>query len=237
MIFAAGVGSRLDPITREKPKALVEVAGKTMLEHTLDHLQQYGVRSVMINLHHFPGQIKAFVQKHAHFGMNIVYSEENQRLLDTGGGLKKAAWFFDQGKPFIIHNVDVLSDLDLGRLYRYHQEHQALATLAVRARTTSRYLLVDSDNRLCGRENTKNAAQEMVFPARSWSRWAFSGIHIADPGLFNLMPQKEVFSIMELYLKAAAHKRIQTYPDNGGYWFDIGTPEKLRQARAFLNPT
>src|SRR6056297_57245 len=148
MIFAAGIGSRLQPLTWEKPKALVEVGGKTMLEHTILHLKHYGIRSIVINVHHLAGQIRQFVEQNEGFGLDIALSDETEQLLDTGGGLKKASWFFKDEEPFIVHNVDVLSNLDLNQLYQYHLRQHALATLAVRQRESSRYLLFDSGNRL-----------------------------------------------------------------------------------------
>ena len=185
MIFAAGIGSRLYPLTKKTPKALVEVAGKTMLEHTLLHLKDHGVNQVIINIHHFAGQIRQFVHDKGSFDMQITFSDETGRLLDTGGGLKKASWFFKESGPFIVHNVDVLSNLDLSALYRYHLDKKALATLAVRQRTSSRYLLFDHNRLLCGWENNKSGQQKMTRPVYQVEKLAFSGIQVINPALFD----------------------------------------------------
>ena len=155
MILAAGLGTRLRPLTNDRPKALVEVAGRTLLEITLSRLRVFGVREVMVNVHHFGDMVVAYLKRNDNFGMRIEVSREDE-LLDTGGGLKKAGWFFLEDsssldEPFILHNVDVISTIDLGRMAQFHREHQALATLAVQERETSRYLLFDEQGRLCGR--------------------------------------------------------------------------------------
>ena len=234
MIFAAGAGTRLHPLTHQIPKALVEVGGRTMLEHTILHLKNYGVKNIVINIHHFPEMIEEFVRKNNAFGMDIAFSKED-RLLDTGGGLKKAAWFFDEQSPIILHNVDVLSNLDLSELYRTHLHNRPLATLAVRKRETSRYLLFDRDNRLCGWENTKKGEIKLIRNIEQPQRMAFSGIHIADPVLLQKMPNKEVHPITETYLELGKEQKIMAYREEQSYWFDIGNLENLEKARNFMD--
>ena len=234
MIFAAGIGSRLQPLTWEKPKALVEVGGKTMLEHTILHLKHYGIRSIVINVHHFAGQIRQFVEQKEDFGLDIAFSDETEQLLDTGGGLKKASWFFKDEEPFIVHNVDVLSNLDLNQLYQYHLRQHALATLAVRKRESSRYLLFDSGNRLCGWENLKKGQKKLIRPADHYKRLAFSGIHVIDPALFQMMPRDKVFSITQTYLDVGYKCNIQGFLEKESWWFDIGNLDNLQKAEDFI---
>src|SRR5208282_885825 len=160
MILAAGLGTRLRPLTDNRPKALVEVAGYTLLEITLRRLREFGVRKVIVNVHHFADMVVEYLKKNDNFGMRIEISRE-EVLLDTGGGLKKAAWFFqedssDSGEPFVVHNVDVLSTIDLDCMVKFHRRHQALATLAVQERETSRHLMFDEQNQLCGRRSGRD---------------------------------------------------------------------------------
>lgn len=234
MILAAGIGSRLRPVTDKIPKALVEVGGKTMLERTIRRLKQYGFDEFIINLHHFPEKIKNYLERHNYFDVEISFSEENPELLDTGGGLKHASWFFGGDQSFLIHNVDVLSNLNINKLYNYHQARGALATLVVQNRSTSRYLLFDEQNRLCGWENTRTGNKVMIKNNKKLKKLAFSGIHITKPSIFNHMPSKNVFSIMDVYLKAAKEEKILAFIDDESYWFDIGNRENLEKARNFI---
>lgn len=234
MIFAAGVGSRLQPLTDKIPKALVEVAGKTMLEHSIRHLVSYGFTDIIINLHHFPDQIKHTLKKHHNFGAQITFSEEYEELLDTGGGLKKAGWFFGK-EPFLAYNVDILTNINLNKFIHHHREHNTLATLLVRKRESSRYLLFDEKNRLAGWENIKTGEKIITKDAGDFKRLAFSGIHAIHPVIFEYLPQKDVFSIIEAYLNLSKQHDVIGFTDNQSYWFDIGNMEKLENARAFLN--
>src|ERR1700731_2982631 len=182
MILAAGLGTRLRPLTDDRPKALVEVAGRTLLEITLRRLQQFGIREVIVNVHNFADMVVDYLKKHDNFGMRIEISRE-EVLLDTGGGLKKAAWFFLDGsvgsdEQFILHNVDVLSAIDFERTVRFHRQSQALATLAVQERKTSRYLLFDGRNQLCGRQAGREQEAEIVRPSAETQALAFSGGHV-----------------------------------------------------------
>ena len=235
MILAAGLGTRLRPLTNDRPKALVEVGGHTLLEITLSRLRKFGVREVIINVHHFADMVVEYLRKKDHFGMRIELSRE-EVLLDTGGGLKKAAWFFLENpshldQPFFLHNVDVISTIDLGRMLQFHAEHQALATLAVQDRATSRYLLFDRQLQLCGRRSGRDQTPELVRPSAKVQTLAFSGIHIILPRIFAMMTEEGIFSIIPSYLRLAAQgERILAFRTDEYYWRDLGRPENVAQA-------
>jgi NDP-sugar pyrophosphorylase family protein len=228
MILAAGLGTRLRPLTEHRPKALVEIAGRTLLEITLARLRTFGIVDVILNAHHFADMLLEYLQKNNNFGMHIEISREDF-LLDTGGGLKKAAHFFyDEPAPFILHNVDVISTIDLARMVQFHTQTHALATLAVQDRKTSRYLLFDEANQLCGRRSgsdEKNPASPQV-----WAL-AFSGIHVISPRLFSLMSEDGVFSIVDCYLRLAGQgEKVLGFRVDEYYWRDLGRPEHVAQA-------
>jgi NDP-sugar pyrophosphorylase family protein len=234
MILAAGLGTRLRPLTDNRPKALVEVAGHTLLEITLRRLREFGIRQVIVNVHHFSDMLVDYLKKNDDFGMQVAISREEE-LLDTGGGLKKASWFFSEdaedGKPFLLHNVDVLSTIDLGRMVEVHRQHQALATLAVQDRETSRYLLFDEEHRLCGRQTGRHHPPEMVRPSGSTKMLAFSGVHVISPRFLPLITEQGFFSIITSYLRLAAQgEKIMAFRADAYYWRDLGKPEDLAQA-------
>ena len=235
MILAAGLGTRLRPLTDDRPKALVEVAGRTLLEITLRWLREFGVREVIVNVHHFADMVVEYLKKNDDFGMRIEISRE-EVLLDTGGGLKKAAWFFrqdstDSDEPFVLHNVDVLSTIDLDRMVKFHRQHQALATLAVQERETSRYLLFDERNQLCGRRAGHNGAPEIVRPSKKTQALAFSGVHVISPRLLAKMDEDGAFSIITSYLRlAGGGENILAFRADEYYWRDLGKPENVAQA-------
>jgi len=235
MILAAGLGTRLRPLTDDRPKALVEVAGRTLLEITLRRLREFGVREVIVNVHHFADMVVEYLKKNDDFGMRIEISRE-EVLLDTGGGLKKAAWFFrqdstDSDEPFVLHNVDVLSTIDLDRMVKFHRQHQALATLAVQERETSRYLLFDERNQLCGRRAGHNGAPEIVRPSKKTQALAFSGVHVISPRLLAKMDEDGAFSIITSYLRlAGGGENILAFRADEYYWRDLGRPENVAQA-------
>jgi len=220
MVLAAGLGTRLRPLTNSRPKALVEVGGRTLLEITLSRLKSFGVRDVIVNVHHFPDMIVEYLKAKENFGVHIEISRE-EVLLDTGGGLKKAGWFFqnNSAEPFILHNVDVITDIDLHRMLEFHQKHQPLATMATQKRKTSRYLLFDAEGRLCGKSST---------PDPGFQSLGFSGIHVISPRLVSMMPSEEVFSIITCYLDLAAHgEKILAFPADEYSWKDMGRPENF----------
>ena len=234
MILAAGLGTRLRPLTDDRPKALVEVAGRTLLEITLSRLRTFDVREVIINVHHFADMVVDYLKANDNFGMRIEISRE-EVLLDTGGGLKKAAQFFLENssgldEPFVLHNVDVISTIDLGRMVQFHREHGALATLAVQERETSRYLLFDGQL-LCGRRAGRDQKPELVRRADQVQVLAFSGIHVVSPRLFAMMTEEGAFSIIASYLRLAAQgEKILAFRADEYYWRDLGRPENVAQA-------
>ncbi len=234
MILAAGLGTRLRPLTNDRPKALVEVAGRTLLEIAIARLREFGVREVIVNVHHFSGMVIGYLRQNQNFGMRIEISEE-RTLLDTGGGLKKAAWFFlEEGPaaaPFILHNVDVISTIDLRQMLDLHTQNQALATLAVQKRRTSRYLLFDDQLRLCGRRLVKEQKTELVRPSPQLEELAFSGIHMISPRFLEMMTEDGAFSIVQSYLRLAGEgEKIMAYRADGASWRDLGTPENVARA-------
>ncbi len=264
MILAAGLGTRLRPLTDVRPKALVEIAGRTLLEITLSRLRTFGVGEVIINVHHFTDMILDYLNANKNFDMRIEISRE-EILLDTGGGLKKAAWFFLENpnrldEPFLLHNVDVISTIDLRRMLQFHKENHALATLAVQDRETSRYLLFNEQLQLCGRrsgagrggtasqppetsairhsERSEESAFSESQPRRSqpMQALAFSGIHVISPRLLSMLTEEGVFSIIPAYLRLAAQgERILAFRADEYYWRDLGKPDDLLQAAQDVN--
>ena len=254
MILAAGLGTRLRPLTDDRPKALVTVAGRTLLEIALLRLRSFGVREVVVNTHHYAGMVADYLRANGSFGMRIEISREEE-LLDTGGGLKKAGAFFTAGgdseEPFILHNVDVISSIDLGRMVRFHTECAALATLAVQGRATSRYLLFDEQGQLCGRgtggslktetgndaarpDEARNGEEGKVVwarPAAEAHALAFSGIHVISPRIFAKMTEEGAFSIIATYMRLAAQgEKIIAFRADECYWRDLGRPESILEA-------
>jgi NDP-sugar pyrophosphorylase family protein len=233
MILAAGLGTRLRPLTDDRPKALVEVAGRTLLEITLVRLKEFGVREVIVNTHHFAEMIPAYLKKHDNFGMRIEISHEEE-LLDTGGGLKKAAWFFledgpDAHEPFLLHNVDVISTIDLGRMVRFHSENDALATMAAQDRKTSRPLLFDEGGELRGRGRDENAMPPGT--AGRLESLAFSGIHVVSPAIFAKLDETGAFSIIDAYVRLSAQgEKILAFRADEYEWRDLGRPENVMEA-------
>jgi NDP-sugar pyrophosphorylase family protein len=236
MVFAAGLGTRLRPLTNDRPKALVEVDGRTLLEITLARLREFGIREVVINAHYFAEKIVDYLKEHDDFGMQLEVSHE-EVLLDTGGGLKKAAHCFagaakgDGDEPIVVHNVDVLSTIDLGRMAEVHVANKALATLAVQDRKTSRYLLFDEEMQLCGRRIGDDATAEIVRASRQVKPLAFSGVHVISPRLLGKLTEEGAFSIITSYLRLAGDgETISGFRADQYYWRDLGRPEDLERA-------
>jgi NDP-sugar pyrophosphorylase family protein len=230
MILAAGLGTRLQPLTNNKPKALVEVNGKTLLETTINKIIQAGITEIVINVHHFAQQVIDFVKEKNSFGIDIHFSDETEELMDTGGGLKKASWFLKGGEPFLVYNVDILSDIDLRHLINHHKKNEALVTLAVRKRKTSRYLLFDKDFTLYGWQNVKTGEKKIAREKLDLNLFAFSGIHIIEPAIFDLINKTGRFSIIDVYLKLAKEYRILGYDHSQTQWLDLGRIENLKEA-------
>jgi NDP-sugar pyrophosphorylase family protein len=231
MVLAAGLGTRLRPLTDNRPKALVEVGGRTLLEITLTRLRSFGIREVIVNVHHFAEMIVEFLRAKNNFGMRIEISRE-QVLLDTGGGLKKAGWFFreEQG-PFLLHNVDVISTIDFGAMVEAYENSGAIATLAVQERETSRYLLFNETAQLCGRRIVREKKHEIVRKAESVKALAFTGIHVISPRLLTMTEEDGVFSIIDLYLRLAGEgQKICGFRADEYYWRDLGKLEQVKKA-------
>jgi NDP-sugar pyrophosphorylase family protein len=239
MVFAAGLGTRLRPLTGDRPKALVTIAGRTLLEITLSRLRTFGVREVILNVHHFADQVVAYLAANQNFGMRIELSRE-EVLLDTGGGLKKAAWFFLESgasaeEPFFIHNVDVLSTIDLARMTQFHAQRHALATLAVAERPTSRPLLFDAQDQLRGRGMASDSDPMRDHPAQPFPALAFAGIHVVSPRIFAKLEEEGTFSIIDAYVRLAKHgEPILGFRSDGSYWRDLGRPKDLIAAERDL---
>lgn len=235
MIFAAGKGTRLKPLTNNTPKALIKVNGVPMLELVIKNLINIGVNEIIINVHYLANQIIDFLKSKNNFGIRIEISDETNELLDTGGGLKKASWFFSNNEPFILHNVDVISNIDLNEMLKFHINNKALATLAVRKRTSSRYLMFNKKQELCGWENKKNSVKIVSGSSKNHSSLAFSGIHIINPELLKNINENGRFSIISTYFAYSGSKLILSYQHDKDYWFDIGSPEKLDIAEKYIN--
>ncbi|CAN5760235.1 nucleotidyltransferase family protein [soil metagenome] len=224
MILAAGLGTRLGDVTRDTPKALVEVAGRTALEHVAGRLIAAGADRIIINVHHHAPRIIEHVEQHAGFGVDVVFSREEAAPLETGGGLLRAAPYLRRDQPFFLHNVDVLCNADLATMYAAHSSSQHLATLAVSRRSTSRYLVFDG-GRLTGRSDARTGKQHV----------AFAGIHVISPAMLERISETGAFSIMDVYMRlAAAGEHIGAHDISSATWLEIGTPERLEAARQVL---
>ncbi|HPL94947.1 MAG TPA: nucleotidyltransferase family protein [Paludibacteraceae bacterium] len=238
MIFAAGLGTRLKPLTDSMPKALVPINGKPLLEHVLLKLKQEGFTDIIINVHHFADQIVQFLAQNQHFGLNIAISDETQQLLETGGGIKKASWFFGN-EPFLIHNVDILSNLPLAELVRFHSSKpNAAATLVVSKRTTTRYLLFDNDMQMKGWTNIQTNEIKSSYPqtiTQACSEFAFSGIHVFSPALFpyfEAYPAK--FSVIDFYIDVCGKAAVYGYVPTNLQLLDVGKIDSIQQAELFV---
>lgn len=234
LLFAAGLGTRLRPLTDDRPKALVAVNGQPLLGHALAYLQAQGVREVVVNIHHFGALVLEYLDQHAPDGLRVRISDERAQVLETGGGLLQAAPLLQGDEPIVLYNVDVLTNLSLSRLLERHRATGALATLAVRRRASSRYLLFDDNGRLSGWRHEGTGEERLVRAAGAYRPFAFSGVHIVAPRLLERIPQRGVFSIIESYLSLAESEPIYAYPHDADYWFDVGSPTKLEAAETFL---
>jgi NDP-sugar pyrophosphorylase family protein len=232
MILAAGLGTRLRPLTNDRPKALVEINGRSLLEITLARLRNFGISEVIVNVHHFAEMVVDYLKANRDFGMRIEISRE-EVLLDTGGGLKQAAYFFledESDEPFLLHNVDVISNIDFQRLLQFHNDNQVLVTLAVRDRESSRHLLFDDKSQLCGRKSAGEEAN-MARAAPQCHPLAFCGIQVVSPRIFPLLTEQGAFPLVPAYLRLAGQgEKLLGFRTDEYYWRDLGTAENLRQA-------
>jgi len=239
MIFAAGLGSRLKPMTDDMPKALVPLCGRPMLEHVILRLKDAGFDRIVINIHHYGQQIIDFLEDNQNFGIQIQISDERDYLMDTGGGVKKAMNLLKGKEPFLIHNVDIVSDIDLAAFYRQHLDSSAIATLLVSERSTSRYLLFNDENRLCGWRNRDTGEVKSHYPNFDPSRYqslAFSGVHVISPEIFEWMEEwTGKFSIIDFYLSICAHTDIRAHHAEKLALFDVGKSGSIKEAEEWIN--
>src|SRR5690242_2868543 len=231
MILAAGLGTRLKPFTDKHPKALAMVNNKTILQRNIEYLTSFEINTIIINIHHFADQIISFIKKNKGFGSNISFSDERDEVLETGGGIKKAAWFFEkQNEPFVVMNVDVLTDMNLNAMISLHQTNKPLATLAVSSRKTSRYFLFNEQNILCGWKNVKTGEEKISRQSSKYIEKAFSGIHVISPEIFPLIKMEGKFSMVDVYLELAKTHSIQAFDHTGSRFIDVGKPESIAEA-------
>jgi NDP-sugar pyrophosphorylase family protein len=235
MIFAAGIGSRLKPWTDSHPKALAEVHGKSLLQRNIEYLQGYGIKDVVVNVHHFADQIIEAVNKNNGWGSTVTISNEVGEILETGGGLLKASTLLENGSPIVVLNVDILTDLNLEAMIGYHQEKKPLATLATSTRDTSRYFLFDEGNNLCGWKNVKTGEIKSAHLLKGTEfQRAFSGIHIVESRLFPLIKKVGKFSIVDVYLELMSEHTIKAFDNSGNRFIDVGKPESIEKAEVMF---
>ena len=221
--------ARFKPWTDKHPKALALVNGKTLLERNIYYLQSFGIKDILVNVHHFADQIRHAIIVNDGWGSNITISDETDEVLETGGGLKKASFYFDQ-EPFVLMNVDILTDLDLRALINFHEEEMPLATIAVTNRKSSRYFLFNKNNRLTGWRNSETGEEKISKRSNPIFQKAFSGIHIINQDLLQLMKQQGKFSMVDVYLDLAKEHIISSYDHTGAQLIDVGKPENILKA-------
>ncbi|MBS1660076.1 MAG: NTP transferase domain-containing protein [Bacteroidetes bacterium] len=229
MILAAGLGTRFKPWTDQHPKALAPVNGKSLLQRNIEYLQIFGIRDVVINVHHFAGQILHALEVNKGWGSSYTISDETDLVLETGGGLKKARPFLEDA-PFVLMNVDILTDMNLSAMIADFIHHKPLAALAVTNRTTSRYFLFDPADQLCGWRNVQTGQERMARPAEAYVEKAFSGIHVIDPAIFPLLEREGKFSMVDVYLDLAAKHVIRGFDHSHSRLIDVGKPESAERA-------
>lgn len=235
MIFAAGLGTRLKPLTETKPKALVELDGSTLLDHAINYLREFGVSHIIVNVHHFADDIIEYIKRYKNTDIEISISDERDELKNTGGGLKYASHFFDKNSNFILMNVDIVSNVNLYEMIEFHQKNNCLATLAVSKRKTSRYLLFNDSNKLSGWINQKtHQTKEVSGNIVQLNKYAFSGIQIINSEIFKFLDLQGNFSIIDAYLKLSRNHKISYYDHTGCDWMDVGKIHELSTAEEFI---
>ena len=230
MIFAAGLGTRFKPWTDKHPKALAVVNGKSLLQRNIEYLQEYGITNVVVNVHHFPEQLIEAIDLNKGWGSHVVLSDESDEVLETGGGLLKAKALLQNGMPFITLNADILTDLNIQSLIDFHTTKKALISFGVTTRKTSRYFLFDEDDRLCGWRNINTGEERIAIPKENLVQKAYSCVAIFEPGIFDLVPQRGKFSLVETYLSLAPAHLILGYDHTGDKLVDVGKPESVAAA-------
>lgn len=230
MILAAGLGTRLKPWTDQHPKALAVVNNQSLLQRNIEYLQSYGIKEVIVNVHHFADQIIDTINANKGWGSDITISDETSEVLETGGGLKKAAWYFEGQESFLLMNADILTDLNLHNFIQQHQQQNNLATLAVSNRKSSRYFLFDGHNNLCGWENVNTGERKITRNAETMTQRAFSGIHCINTKIFPLIKQSGKFSMVDVYLELSSTYNIGCFNHSGSKFIDVGKPESIAKA-------
>ncbi len=230
IIFSAGLGTRFKPWTDKHPKALALVNGKSLLQRNIEYLQLYNINDVVVNVHHFPGQVINAIEKNKGWGSNIIISDESNEVLETGGGLLKARKLLEGDDPFISLNVDVLTDLDINKIKSFHARHKPLISFGVTERKTSRNILLDTNNRMCGWRNNTSGEEKIVIQKENLKPFAYSCVVMYQPEVFSLIKQQGKFSIMDTYLDLAAENLILGYDHTGDKWVDVGKPESVEVA-------
>ena len=235
MIFSAGLGTRFKPWTDKHPKALAPVNGKPLLQRNIEYLQQFGIREVIVNVHHFPDQIISAIQQNKGWGSEVIVSDESDVVLETGGGLKKAQAYFDKSTPFVTINVDILTNLDLNKLLQFHEDHKPLISFAVTDRKSSRNFLFDDDLRLCGWRNNNTNEERISIEKVGLVPKAYSCVVVFQPEIFSLIKQEGKFSLVDVYLDLAADHKILGFDHTGDKLVDVGKPDSVAIAeREFL---
>jgi len=232
MILAAGLGTRLKPLTDKKPKALVEVGSFTMLELTINYLKKYGIRDIIINVHHFADQIIEYIHRNRQFGVNIRFSDEREQLLDTGGALVHASSFLKANEPFLVIGVDVLTDLDLSKLLQYHLSERAIATLAVKERDTTRSLMFDDKMQLVGWKDNRTGETRGSKFQNAVHALGFSVIQVISPEIFGLIEEEGAFPIMDLYLRLMETQKIVGFRHDRDIWLEFGRTDRIAEYAA-----
>ena len=231
MILAAGLGTRLKPFTDKHPKALATVNGKTLLQRNIEYLSSFGIREVIVNIHHFAEQVMELIIQNEGFGSRISFSDETGEVLETGGGIKKASWFFEnEAEPIVVMNVDILTNMNLDEMILQHLKKNPLATLAVSSRQTSRYFLFDDSGELCGWRNVKTGEEKTSRSAEKYIEKAFSGIHVISPRIFPLIKREGKFSMVDVYLDLSKDNAIRSFDHSGSKFIDVGKPERIEEA-------
>ncbi len=235
MILAAGFGTRLKPFTDHHPKALAEINGKSLLQRNIEYLQQFNIYDVIVNVHHFAEQISQSIKKNNGWGSNVSVSDETHAILETGGGLQYAAWYFKEENDFVLMNADVLTDMPLNDMLSYHKKNKSLATLATTGRESSRYFLFNEKDMLCGWKNVKTGEEKIMRKENNLRIKAFSGLHVINSKIFSLMKFKEPkFSMVDVYLSLCGDHTISSFDHSNTKFIDVGKPESITKAEALF---